>query len=107
MTIVNPKEFFELAGVRFYLPERYMLPGSMKDPITQAQKDLLHKMGIGYEGLLWKGHASRVIDVAMTRRKNGLATPGQMRMLRKLGISDIPNKSFDDARYIIGDSYHW
>jgi hypothetical protein len=79
----------------------------MKDPITQAQKDLLHKMGIGYEGLLWKGHASRVIDVAMNRRKKGLATPGQMRMLRKLGIGDIPNKSFDDARNIIGDSYHW
>ena len=107
MTIVNPREFFELAGIRFYMPERYMLPGRMKEPISQAQKDLLHKLGIGVKELQWKGHADRVISIALARKTKGLATPGQMRMLRKLGRSNTKDTTFADAKAIIGDSHHW
>lgn len=107
MTIVNPREFFELAGITFFMPEKYMLPEGMRGPITQAQKDLLHKLGLGLDELLCKGHANRIISIALDRKNKGLATPGQMRMLRKLGRNNIKDATFSDARDIIGDSHHW
>jgi len=104
MTIVNSKEFLELAGAP-EIPEGLGRYDSR--PLTQDRKDRLRKRGIGYSDLENCRQADRVLSVADYRMRKGLATPGQMRMLRKLGVSDIATRTFDEARFIIGDSYHW
>ena len=104
MTIVNSKEFLELAGAPA-IPEE--LGRYDSKPITQDRKDKLHRRGIGYSDIDNCRKADRVLCVADYRMKKGLATPGQMRMLRKLGVSDIKSKTFEEARFIIGDSYYW
>ena len=104
MTIVNPKEFLELAGAP-EIPEGLGRYDSR--PLTQDRKVKLHKRGIGYSDIENCRQADRVLSVADYRMRRGLATPGQMMMLRKLGVPDIKNKTFEEASFIIGDSYHW
>lgn len=104
MTIVSSREFLELAGAP-PIPEGMGKYDSK--PVTQDRKDKLHRRGIGYSDLDNCRQADRVLSVANYRMQKGLATPGQMRMLRKLGVSDIPHKTFEEAKFIIGDSYYW
>ena len=103
MTIVNYKEFLKLAGAR-PIPDEL---GKFDKPITAAQKEMLHKMGIGFSDIDNRYKADIVLSVANYRMKKGLATPGQMRMLRKLGVSDVGKKTFEEASDIIGYSYYW
>lgn len=103
MTIVNYKEFLELAGAPA-IPDDL---GKFDKPITQFQKDKLRKRGIGSSDIDNSRKADRILCVTDYRLKKGLATPGQLRMLRKLGVSDIEHKSFAEASAIIGDSHHW
>lgn len=104
MTIVNYKEFLELAGAPA-IPEGLGRYDSR--PLTQDRKDKLRKRGIGYSDLENCRQADRVLSVADYRMRKGLATPGQMRMLRKLGVPDIGKKTFEEAKDIIGYSYYW
>lgn len=102
MKIVPWREFLELADAR-EIPEEL---GRFDGDITSRQKERLHKLGIGWNGLN-KYTANIVIRIVEERKNKGLATPGQMQMLRKLSRSNVSNVSFNDARQIIGDSFHW
>jgi len=103
MTIVPYKEFIELAGAA-EIPEDL---GRFDKAITEAQKAKLRKRGIGTTGIDSSRKADRILCVADYRFKRGLATPGQMRTLRKLGVPDIGKKTFAEATAIIGNSAHW
>jgi len=97
MTIVNYKEFMEMAQIHEELPNMDGLFGKNRDGVTAAQKTFLRQLGIGTTGLKYKGQASKVITYALTRKNNGLATPGQMRALRKHGIQNVHCYSFVNA----------
>ena len=97
MTIVNYKDFFKMAHITEEIPNMDGLFGKNRDGVTAAQKTYLRALGIGTTGLKYKGQAAKVIDYAVTRRKNGLATPGQMRALTKCGITNVYCYSFDNA----------
>lgn len=102
MKIVPWKEFLELCGAR-EIPEDL---GRFDGETTERQKERLRRLGIGYDRLN-RHKADIVICVAEARARKHLATPGQLQMLRKLGRSNVRDITFDDARRIIGDSFHW
>ena len=104
MTIVPYKEFLELAGAPAISED---LGRYESRPITQSRKDMLHRRGIGYSDIDNCLKADHVLAVANYRMKHGLATPGQMRMMRRLGVVDVGKKTFNEAKFIIGNSCHW
>ena len=102
MTIVNYKDFFKMAHINKRIPEYDALSGKYKDGITTKQKAFLRQMGIGSTGLRYKGQASIVLDEAIRRQREHLATPGQMRALTKNGMKDVHMVTFDKAVEILG-----
>lgn len=98
MTIVNYKDFMDMAQIHDEIPNMDGLFGKQRDGITEAQKTLLRQLGIGTTGLKYKGQASKIIDYALARKTNGLATPGQMRALLKHGIKNVHMFSFTNAK---------
>lgn len=98
MTIVNYKEFMDMAHINEEIPNMDGLFGANRDGVTDKQKTFLRQLGIGTTGLKYKGQASKVIDYALTRKNNGLATPGQMRALVKHGIKNVHMYSFSNAK---------
>lgn len=97
MTIVNYKDFLEMAHINEEIPNMDGLFGKNRDGVTDKQKTFLRNLGIGTTGLKYKGQASKVIDIALTRKNNGLATPGQMRALLKHGVKNVHCYSFANA----------
>lgn len=97
MTIVNYKDFLEMAQIHEEIPNMDGLFGKNRDGITEKQKTFLHQLGIGTTGLKYKGQAMKVIDLALKRKENGLATPGQMRALLKHGFRNVHCYSFANA----------
>ena len=53
------------------------------EPPTAKQLDVLGKFGMDANSILTKGHAPFLLDRLITRRKLELATPKQVRLLRK------------------------
>lgn len=98
MTIVNYKDFMEMAHINEEIPNMDGLFGAQRDGVTAKQKTFLRQLGIGTTGLKYKGQASKVIDYALIRKNNGLATPGQMRALRKHGVTNVHMYSFANAK---------
>ena len=45
-----------------------------------------------------KGLASKIIDLLFQRREMGLASPKQVRLLRRLGYKDVATISFEEAK---------
>lgn len=97
MTIVNYKDFLEMAQIHEEVPNMDGLFGKNRDGVTEKQKTFLHNLGIGTTGLKYKGQASMIIDLALQRKNNGLATPGQMRALLKHGVKNVHCFSFNNA----------
>ena len=98
MTIVNYKDFMDMAQINEEIPNMDGLFGAQRDGITEKQKTFLRQFGIGTTGLKYKEQASKVIDYALIRKNNGLATPGQMRALQKYGIKNVHMYSFANAK---------
>jgi len=55
------------------------------DRVSESQSDVLEANGIDVESVKCKGHASKIIDLIIDRKRMGLCTPKQMRLLRQLG----------------------
>lgn len=98
MTIVNYKDFLDMAQIHEEIPNMNGLFGSQRDGVTEKQKTFLRQLGIGTTGLKYKGQAMIVIDLALARKHNGLATPGQMRALKKCGVKNVHLYSFVNAK---------
>jgi len=49
-------------------------------------------------GVLSKGHASLLLDRLITRRKLGLATPKQVRVMRRYGHGRPETATFEEAK---------
>ena len=65
---------------------------------TSKQLDVLGKFGMDVNAILTKGHASFLLDRLITRRKLELATPKQVRLLRKYDHPRPEMTTFKDAQ---------
>ncbi len=66
-------------------------------PITEGQQAVLTRAGVDLESVLGRGHASKLIDVIISRSKLNLATPKQVRLLQMLGHRNATEMLFDQA----------
>ena len=67
--------------------------------ITDGQRTILEKSGFDIDAPeMCKGLASKIIDLLFQRREMGLASPKQVRLLRRLGYKDVATISFEDAK---------
>ena len=93
--LVDPLTFFvdvnELA-LTDYTPE---FPWETQ-PASDKQIKLIENAGINTDGMC-KGQASKIIDVILNRRKQGLATAKQMRMLEQKGFQNVGLWTFEQA----------
>jgi len=65
---------------------------------TAKQLDVLANFGLDTMGVLTKGHASLILDRLITRRKLGLATPKQVRVMRRHGHPRPETATFEEAK---------
>lgn len=70
-------------------------------PMSDKQREMLEKNGFDVEAITGKGHASKIIDLLMTRRQMGLATPKQMRLLQRFDHPAPATCTFADASAFI------
>ena len=68
------------------------------DAPTSKQLDVLARFGLDATSISSKGHASLLLDRLITRRQLGLATPKQVRVLRRRGHPSPEAATFDEAR---------
>lgn len=67
------------------------------DPVTAKQSELLNRYNIDPSTAKNKGHASAIIDKLITRVQMKLATPKQVRWLKKLGHKQPELATFQEA----------
>jgi superfamily II DNA or RNA helicase len=72
---------------------------------TSKQLAVLQKFGLDTLGVLSKGHASLILDRLITRRKHGLATPKQVRMMRRHGHGRPETASFEEAQQFLNAQF--
>jgi len=66
-------------------------------PVSEGQARMLAGAGFDTDSIKDRGHASAIIDAIMTRRRQGLATPKQLRYLRQLGHPHPEAATFAEA----------
>ena len=99
MQIVGWKNYLKLAN------ETLPAWALVKDvPVTEPQKKYLRGLGVGASGLT-KTAANAVIKIALHRRNEGLATPGQMWALATMNVKQIQNVTFAQAKDILDEDY--
>lgn len=98
--LVNAKDFLRLAGMSDRIPYLREFTGKKTDGITEAQRECLHSLGIGYSDIRCKGNAMEIISVALKREKAGLATPAMMKRLEEMGVKKVHLRTKKEAAYI-------
>ena len=68
---------------------------------TQKQIDLIQAWGLDVAGIDTVGKASALITALHTRKRQGLATPKQIRFLEGKGFKQVGTWKFDDASNMI------
>jgi superfamily II DNA or RNA helicase len=68
---------------------------------TDKQLDVLQKFGLNTMSILSKGHASMILDRLITRRQLGLATPKQVRVMRRYGHQRPELATFEEAKQFL------
>jgi superfamily II DNA or RNA helicase len=67
------------------------------DPVSAKQADLLERFGINPATVSCKGQACAIIERVFLRRDLGLATPKQVRQLRRYGFQNPEMATFEEA----------
>lgn len=77
-------------------------------PPTEKQMKMIEGAGINPEGMC-RGQASLVIDSILNRRRQGLATPKQVRMLRQKGFNEPAQWTKEQASKVMAmlSENHW
>jgi len=73
---------------------------------TPKQLDVLAKFGLDTLSIQTKGHASLILDRLITRRKLGLATPKQVRMIRRYGHQRPEIATFEEAKVFLNSRFN-
>ena len=71
--------------------------GWQGEPPTPRQLEVLARFGMGASGVRSRGHASLLLDRLLMRRQLGLATPKQVRVLRRHGHPSPETATFAEA----------
>jgi superfamily II DNA or RNA helicase len=66
-------------------------------PVTPKQQAMLEKAGFSMENIKCRGHASMIIGRLVERRQQGLATPKQVRLLKRFGHKSPQTATFAEA----------
>lgn len=69
-----------------------------KQPVSEAQLNVLVKAGFWPESIQSKGHASAILDKLALRRRLNLATPKQVALMARLGHPNPELESFSGAK---------
>ena len=88
---IHEKEFAE------YTPEHAW----ESEPPSEGQKKLLEKNGFDPDAIKFKGQAVAILELVATRREAGLASPAQVKALRKWGHSNPDLATFEEAKRFI------
>jgi len=72
---------------------------------SDKQLALIRGAGIHPESIKSRGHASAVIDVIQSRRRLGLASPKQLRLLRRFGVAAPEAVGMAEASRIIAEKF--
>jgi superfamily II DNA or RNA helicase len=72
---------------------------------TFKQLDVLAKFGLDTINIQTKGHASLILDRLITRRKLGLATPKQVRVMRRHGHQRPEIATFEEAKAFLDTKF--
>ena len=68
---------------------------------TERQIEYLVKNGFDASTITCKGYANKVIDRIIQRKKEGLCSAKQMKLLQRYGYDDVGSWSFDAAQATI------
>lgn len=66
-------------------------------PASEKQIAALAKAGFDTDDITGRGHASKILDILFRRRAQGLATPKQLRLLKRFKHPMPAEASFDEA----------
>ena len=72
-----------------------------KEPASEKQIKLIEQAGVNTDGMC-KGQASKIIDVILNRRRQGLATAKQMHQLEQRGFQNVGLWTFEQASDMMG-----
>lgn len=64
---------------------------------SPKQIEILERAGFDTSEIETRGKASKILDLIFMRRKQGLATPKQLRLMQKLGHPDPVRATFEEA----------
>lgn len=67
-------------------------------PVTEPQARALKRNGIDPATVTGKGHAMRLLDVAFGKQKLLLASEGQRRVMRRMGVANWESATQEEAR---------
>jgi superfamily II DNA or RNA helicase len=101
-----PPGFFDAAAMAVALHQRDLIEYQPvarweRKPPSENQLAALEKMGFGRESIENFGHAHKLMDFAMERRKKNLATFKQLKLLRKFGVAKADQVTFVGASALI------
>ncbi len=75
-----------------------------RKPISDGQKTVLTNNGFDIEvPEMCKGLASKIIDLVFQRREMGLASPKQVRLMKRLGFKNVATITFEEAKNLISE----
>jgi superfamily II DNA or RNA helicase len=77
-----------------------------EDPPTAKQFQILKRFGIDPDTVTCKGHASILLDRLFMRRQLNLATPKQVRLLRRMGVPNAETIGFEEAHEILSARFN-
>ncbi len=95
-------------GFADYKPQYVYVPGAgyrLEDGPTQRQKDSLVKAGFDPETIVSREQASKILDRLAVRRQAGLATPKQVRLLKRFGHPTPDRATFTEASAFIDQHF--
>lgn len=98
--LVDPLTFFVDVNEQALLDYQPEWPWE-KQPASEKQVKLIENAGINTDGMT-KGRASKIIDVILNRRKQGLATAKQVQKLKQYGFQKVELWTFEQASNMMG-----
>ena len=98
--LVDPLQYAMSINARDLVDYVPPFGAASQDP-TQDQRERLEKLGIRADNVKSQGEASMLLDKLGERKRNGLATPKQIKQLEMRGFQNVGTWSFEQARKLI------
>jgi len=103
---VDAMDFFLSIGVSESWAENDSTPWE-RQPMTTGQRKALQKAGFDPDEIRTRGKASRLFDVIRARNDANLATPKQLKWLKKYGYAGAEQATMNEAKRFLGQKWGW